>query len=114
MAKKAKPASPPPGKSTAAKKTGAKPAAKSAVKSPPKAAPAAKASPSKPKPAPPQTSVPATTAPSLSERFASVDAAKEATIDALLEIIEGAEHRLCQVKRVQSFAELEPLANGQL
>jgi len=113
MAKKAKPASPPSGKSTAAKKTAAKPAAKSPAKSAPKSAPA-KAGVTKLKTDPPQASVPATTAPSLAERFTSAEAAKEATIDALLEIIEVAEHRLSEVKRVRTFAELEPLANGQL
>ncbi len=48
----------------------------------------------------------------LSERFASFDEAKSATIDALLEIIEVAESRLTDVKRVMTFDELEPLANG--
>lgn len=50
----------------------------------------------------------------LSSRFASFDDAKSATIDALLEIIEAAEQRLTDVKRVATFDDLEPLANGHL
>ena len=50
----------------------------------------------------------------LADRFVNFDDAKSATIDALLEIIEAAEQRLTDVKRVGTFDDLEPLANGHL
>ena len=50
--------------------------------------------------------------PSLSDRYASFEDARSATIDTLLASIEAAEARLFEVKRTTNFEQLEPLANG--
>ncbi len=122
MAKKAKAATSKPKKSATTGKSASKPAAKAAA---PKIA-RSKTAPAKRKASHSTTRTPApavvtkkvvaevTVHQPLTERFGSIDEAKDATLDALLEIIEAAEERLRDVKRVQTFEELEPLANGRL
>ncbi len=60
----------------------------------------------------PLGTAPPTSPPSLSDRYASFEDARNATIDTLLASIEAAEARLLEVKRSSTFEQLEPLANG--
>lgn len=113
MAKKVKTAATKPAttKPTKAKpvKAAAKPA-KPTAKTP--AAPRAAKKPAAPVAALPQKTVAPAPSPSLADRYASFEDAKNATIDSLLATIEAAEARLLEVKRSTSFEQLEPLANG--